>query len=64
MAMATITAQVDEDDKMLFNALCEHIGLDPSTAINVFVKAVVRERRIPFELRDGPDPFYDPANQA
>lgn len=33
-----------------------------STAINIFLRAVVRENRIPFELRA--DPFYSRENTA
>ena len=36
------------------------IGLNMSTAINIFLKAVVRENRIPFEL--SADPFYSETN--
>lgn len=64
MAQATITARVDEDDKMLFDAFCSDVGLNTSTAINMFVKAVIKERRLPFEITQSKDPFYSPANQA
>ena len=63
MAQATITARVDEDDKKLFDAFCSDVGLNTSTAINMFVKAVLRERRLPFEVAQSPDPFYSEANQ-
>ena len=48
MAQATITARVDAKDKMEFDAFCSNVGLNTSTAINMFVKAVIRENRIPF----------------
>lgn len=64
MAQATITARVDEDDKKLFDAFCSDVGLNTSTAINMFVKAVLRERRLPFDVVQSQDPFYDPVNQA
>ena len=63
MAQATITARVDEDDKKLFDAFCSDVGLNTSTAINMFVKAVIRERRLPFEIAQSKDPFYSEANQ-
>ena len=63
MAQATITARVDEDDKRLFDAFCSDVGLNTSTAINMFVKAVIRERRLPFEIAQSKDPFYSEANQ-
>ena len=40
----------------------DDIGLSMSTAINIFLRAVVRENRIPFELRA--DPFYSRENVA
>jgi DNA-damage-inducible protein J len=64
MAQATITARVDERDKVDFDAFCSDVGLNTSTAINMYVKAVLRERRIPFEIMQNTDPFYTAANQA
>ncbi|MBM6853835.1 type II toxin-antitoxin system RelB/DinJ family antitoxin [Mediterraneibacter glycyrrhizinilyticus] len=39
-----------------------NVGLNTSTAINLFVKAVLRERRIPFEIQQSPDPFFSERN--
>lgn len=49
MAQATLTARVDEKDKINFDAFCSNVGLNTSTAINLFVKAVLRENRIPLK---------------
>ena len=62
MAQATITARVDERDKTDFDAFCNNVGLNTSTAINLFVKAVLREKRIPFEIAQTPDPFFSDTN--
>jgi DNA-damage-inducible protein J len=64
MAMATISARVDEHDKRSFDEFCDSVGLNTSTAINLFVKAVLREKRIPFEISQNTDPFYSYQNQA
>ena len=64
MSQATITARVDAKDKAAFDAFCSNVGLNTSTAINLFVKAVLRERRIPFDITQSPDPFYSEENQA
>lgn len=64
MALTTITARVDAHDKAAFDAFCSNVGLNTSTAINLFVKAVLREKRIPFEITQNPDPFYSDSNQA
>ncbi|MEY8574643.1 type II toxin-antitoxin system RelB/DinJ family antitoxin [Oscillospiraceae bacterium 21-37] len=64
MSQATITARIDDRDKAAFDAFCANVGLNTSTAINLFVKAVLREKRIPFDIAQAPDPFYSPENQA
>lgn len=50
MAQSTFSVYVDEKLKKQFDELCSDFGMTASTAINVFVRAVVRERRIPFEI--------------
>ena len=39
MALSTITARVDEHDKAAFDNFCANVGLNTSTAINLFVAA-------------------------
>lgn len=62
MALSTLTAHIDEKDKLSFDAFCSSVGLTSSAAINIYVKAVLRERRIPFEIRQE-DPFFSAENQ-
>jgi len=50
MAQATFSVRMDETLKRQFDALCSDFGMNASTAINVFARAVVRERKIPFEI--------------
>jgi DNA-damage-inducible protein J len=64
MPLATITARIDEHDKIDFDTFCSDVGLNTSTAINLFVKAVLREKRIPFDIVQNIDPFYSASNQA
>lgn len=64
MAQATITARVDANDKIKFDTFCSNVGLNTSTAINLFVKAVLRENRIPFEITQASDPFFSETNIA
>lgn len=47
---ASISIRVEKDLKQKFYSLCEDFGLSAATAFNVFMKTVVRERRIPFEI--------------
>ncbi len=55
MAQATFSVRMDESLKKQFDALCSDFGMTVSTAINVFARAVVRERKIPFEI-SSPEP--------
>lgn len=55
MAQATFSVRMDEGLKRQFDVLCSDFGMTASTAINVFARAVVRERKIPFEIAS-PEP--------
>ena len=57
----TITTRVDSEDKALFDSFCESVGLSTSAAINMFIKATLREKEIPFKIKA--DPFYSESNQ-
>lgn len=50
MAQATFSIRMDEALKKQFDGLCQEFGMNASTAINVFARAVVRQRKIPFEI--------------
>ena len=50
MSQTNISIRIDENLKQQFDKLCEELGLSMSTALNIFVKTVVREQRIPFEI--------------
>ena len=58
--MAQISLRVDDEVKRRAEQTFDDIGLSMSTAINIFLKKVARERRIPFELTA--DPFYSEGN--
>jgi DNA-damage-inducible protein J len=60
--MAQISLRVDDDVKRSAEKTLDEIGLSMSSAINIFLKTVVREQRIPFEL--SADPFYSRENMA
>lgn len=47
---ACISIRVEKDLKQRFYQLCEEFGLSAATAFNIFMKTVVRERKIPFEI--------------
>jgi DNA-damage-inducible protein J len=60
--MAQISLRVEDDVKRNAEVTLNEIGLSMSAAINIFLKTVARERRIPFELSS--DPFYSESNMA
>ncbi|MBQ9887422.1 MAG: type II toxin-antitoxin system RelB/DinJ family antitoxin [Lachnospiraceae bacterium] len=65
MAQATFSVRMDDSLKTQFEQLCNEFGMNMTTAINVFARAVVRERRIPFDIAaPKPDVTRDEAMQA
>lgn len=60
MAQATLSVRLDSTDKQYFEEFCKAAGMSISTAINVFVKAVIKNQRIPFDITG--DPFYSEEN--
>lgn len=62
MAQTTLNVRMDEDIKREFDSFCQKAGLNTSVAVNMFARAVLRERKIPFEITDETDPFYGESN--
>lgn len=60
MPQSTISARIDSNDKQAFDAFCNDVGISSSAAINMFIKTVIRENRIPFPIIN--DPFYSESN--
>ena len=54
MALTTMTFRVDDSLKKDFDKLCDEFGLTNTAALTIFMKTMVRERRIPFEIRTEP----------
>ena len=46
-----MTVRMDAGIKAAFDSLCQQFGMSANTAINVFAKAVVMYRKIPFEIK-------------
>lgn len=46
----SITVRVDEDTKVQAEAILEDIGINVTTLFNACLKAVIREKRVPFAL--------------
>ena len=51
MSQTTISIRVDSNLKQNFDSLCNEFGLSNTSALMLFIKTVVRESRIPFEIK-------------
>ena len=60
MSQANLSVRVDEKDKKNFELFCSETGMNVSVAINMFIKSVLREHKLPFEIKT--DPFYSESN--
>lgn len=60
MAQTTINIRIEETTKNQFEKFCNETGLNITTAINLFIKTVIRENQIPFKITT--DPFYNREN--
>jgi DNA-damage-inducible protein J len=52
MAQSVMNVRIDENVKKSFDEFCAEVGLNASVAVNIFVRAVLRSRSIPFEITD------------
>ena len=50
MSQSAFTLRLDSDLKTQFDSLCEEFGMSTNTAFNIYVRQVVRSRRIPFAI--------------
>ena len=50
MSTTSVTFRLDENLKAQAEKLLDEMGLNMTTALNAFVKAMVREGKMPFEL--------------
>lgn len=51
MAQTAMTVRMDNQQKVQFDRLCEQFGMSANTAINIFVRAVIRSKSIPFSIK-------------
>ena len=55
---------MDSEVKKQFDEFCSQVGMNTTVAFNMFVRAVLREKRLPFEVTTESDPFYSESNLA
>lgn len=62
--MAQVNFRVDDDLKQRAEKVCESMGMNMTTALNIFLVKLSNERRIPFEITADPDPFFSEENMS
>lgn len=50
MSTAVINVRINEEDKKNFESLCSELGMNMSTAFSIFIKTMLREQGLPFEV--------------
>lgn len=60
MAQTLVNFRMDVAMKAELEELCQELGMNMTTAFNIFAKKMIRERRIPFDV--SVDPFYSKSN--
>ncbi len=51
MEQSTLSIRINSNDKKGFETFCKDTGMNVSTAINLFIKTVLREQKLPFEIK-------------
>ena len=60
MTQTLVNFRIDEETKKEMEKVCDELGMTMTTALNIFIKKMIREKRIPFEVSI--DPFYSENN--
>jgi DNA-damage-inducible protein J len=55
MSTVNVTVRVDKDEKREFDVFCNNVGVNMTSAVNMFIKAVLRTRQFPFTVTDLPE---------
>ncbi len=58
-----VNIRVDEELKKQTENVLSDMGLNMTTAVNIFLRQIVRTGGIPFEITTRTDDFYNPVNQ-
>jgi DNA-damage-inducible protein J len=52
MNSVNVTVRIDEETKREFDIFCANVGMNITTAFNMFIKATLRTRELPFSVTD------------
>ena len=62
MAQTTFSVRMDSEVKRQLDDFCSQVGMTTTVAFNMFARAILREKRLPFEVTTETDPFYSESN--
>jgi DNA-damage-inducible protein J len=62
MAQTTFSVRMDSEVKSQLDEFCAQVGMNTTVAFNMFARAVLREKKLPFEVTTEADPFYSENN--
>ena len=51
MGQSMLSVRVSQEDKSRFEEFCARTGMNVSVCINMFVKVVLRDQKLPFEIK-------------
>ena len=60
--MAQVNIRIDDDLKRRADNIFNELGLNMTTAFNMFIRQTIRQGGIPFEITTRTDPFYSKEN--
>ena len=60
--MAQVNIRIDDDLKIHAESIFEELGLNMTTAFNMFIRQTIRQGGIPFEITTRTDPFFNAEN--
>ena len=64
MPQTTFSVRMDSEVKKQLDDFCTQVGMNTTTAFNMFARAVLREKRLPFDVTTKTDLFYSESNLA
>lgn len=66
METLTLNVRVDAKYKKRFEKFCNDVGMNVSTAVNMFIKASLWEQRLPFDVKTNTfdDTIYEKLKEA
>jgi DNA-damage-inducible protein J len=64
METTNVNIRIDKELKEQAEVFFNELGLNMSSAFNIFVRQSLRQGKIPFELSLVADPFYSATNMA